>query len=63
MSPLVAAAIKKNAAVDAARNQEREDVNGKLCEMRDTILSSAIIMGGESADLLADVNKFCAMKI
>lgn len=63
MSPLVAAAIKKNAAVDAARNQEREDVNGKLCEMRNTILRSAVIMGGKSADLLAEVTKFCAMKI
>ena len=58
-SPLVAAALKKNADVDAARDKLRQETEGELCERRDQIIRSAIIGDCDSVDLLAAVNVFC----
>lgn len=58
-SPLVAAAIKKNGVVDAARNKAREEFNAALCTKRDQITRKAIIGDCEATELLREVNEFC----
>ena len=58
-SPLVAAAVKKNNAVDAARDKMRNAVENELCERRDEIIRTAIIGDCDSSDLLTNVNNFC----
>jgi hypothetical protein len=58
-SPMVATAIKKNNAVDAARSKAREEVNSVLCEKRNQIVRKAIISDCEATELLREVNEFC----
>ena len=58
-SPMVATAIKKNNAVDAARAKAREEINSALCEKRDQIARKAIISDCEATELLREVNEFC----
>lgn len=58
-SPLVAAAVKKNEAIDATRNKARAAYEGDLLNLRDEICRSAIIGDMESVDLLKAVNAFC----
>lgn len=58
-SPMVAAVIKKNNEVDAARNKAREEVNAALCVKRDQITRKAIIGDCEATELLREVNEFC----
>ena len=58
-SPQVVAALKKNDAVDTARNKLREAFNSALCEKRDQITRAAIIGDCEANELLLAVNEFC----
>lgn len=58
-SPACAAALKKNLALDKARDEARQKLRNELFERRDTILRTAVVGGYASTDLLREVNAFC----